>query len=422
MPTRTDYFLTDKYEVSSDVLLNRGESGDILDYIVCFLAKSVPPENFAVKGQYAISKMVPDSYRQVFDIDIITKSESTIVKFHNVLRKLGASLISAGIISKFTLKDTDSGFRDGMVTYNDDGTPFINIEVCTEDLTTGIVWANIAGQDVQMVGPERCIADKLISTWSDRRSRRAADFYDIYHMIRNMSLNVEEVANALDLKDFTVGRVVAFTEQELFEIQKTFKRLKFRYTNNRPLKLPQFSDVCIVYGEFCLTFCEYWKANKLSQLEWWDPDELGWHKTMQNPLATNMLWGTITGASSLAFNGLTHYGNIPVTLLATKPEMDGAVFGPFTFVHISWENEDSNFRTSPHPNWRIPTPEKAISDYMLALDILDDEELLVEAISDFIRANSAEDVERLKGYCSNHGNSAYKITQYFADAQSMLEF
>lgn len=61
---------------------------------------------------------------------------------------------------------------------------------------------------------------------------------------------------------------------------------------------------------------------------------------------------------------------------------------------------------------------------MLTLDmgVFDDDQILVDAIADFIRRNSLREVERLATYCSANGNDELKIREYIEDAKSMLKF
>lgn len=416
----TGYFVTGKETMSQEELFNHADANDLLDIILYKLSQLIPATDFAVSGNYAISKMIPKPYRRVMELDILVPGAKTVLAFVKALPKLCMQLAAEGFIDKYDIMTADAGPRDGVRCFKHN-TRVFSLEVSEADISWGITAIKIGGQEINITTPERCLADKLRSSWSDRRARRASDFYDIYKLISTLKLSAEDIVAALDAVNFKPGSVVAFTEQELFEIRTTYSKYHFKDGDGKSLKLPSITDIFLLYGEFCLPLHNYWASGEHSELGTWHPDDLIWDAPLRDPLTTKLLWGTLVGPSSLAVNSLTTYDNVPITLLASKREMDSAVFGPFQFIYVPRESDDSNFQRFPLKNWRVPTVEKAISDYMQSLSIFDDE-LLVEAIADFIRKYSKDDVERLKSYCSVHGSSDYMISQYFADAQSIVDF
>ena len=230
-------------EYSFDINKNSTRA-ELLDAIMLYLCQRIELKFSAFRGDYVLTKLLPDITRATKDIEFLISEEGQYSKLRDVLYELGDLFISRGIAIDYVVKDTITPTSSSGIQINmGAGIPNLKIDVGWHDLSWGITKWTYEGFNCDRFEVERMLADKISAIYSRKRFRRTKDIYDFFILTNNFKVDMIKLHEYVNRRGLIDWDADPFKENVLVEYSKAYDKLDISTVDGSPILKPEFSLV-----------------------------------------------------------------------------------------------------------------------------------------------------------------------------------
>ena len=229
---------------NTDFSLNEESStNDILNYIMEQIFITLPRTEYALKGGYLLSKILPAASRQTVDIDFSILKKSYYENVKILLNAIGTTLMNNNVISDFKIKDTIEETQSGGIDFHLIKGRAMGIDVGLHSLNYDIIEWNINNKDVNGFSIERMLADKISAIYSRKRFRRPKDLYDFYILTDNFDVKIKTLLDYINKKTELDIKASPLQDFILTEYEKAYSKLIVNSSINAEINKPEFNKI-----------------------------------------------------------------------------------------------------------------------------------------------------------------------------------
>lgn len=257
-------------------LPDRPSEMDLLDYIVLNICGNVDKKKVYFKGAYMLTNILKTESRMTHDVDMSVVDKEIADEINRVLTLIGERLLSAGVISKFEVREMLPKRSGGIWTWhiNNAGQEagYVGVDISYSDTDLGVVNYSIAGSELYGFSVSRMLADKIMASQGRKIWRRMKDFFDIYVITSSTLVTIDfyEIVNCLRAREFTIDPdTYPFSEEKFSGLKVAWERNTFT-TSLADVRIDYpFHDVIKMYDSFVPPILEAYKTgNPFLKLHW----------------------------------------------------------------------------------------------------------------------------------------------------------
>lgn len=238
---------------------------NLADWMMLRLVRAVQADAIAVKGGYLLSKLLenPSSIQDNSMYDLLLEE----------LRNAAEELRGIGIVDEVSVK-TPGGTRGLQVDFYLGGRNVFGIDVSLHDITYGVARYGFLPDPVLGFSIERILADKVKVILSKQRFRRAKDLYDVYAILSQFDVSLENLQVCLDARDVTddLWQNIPFGESILLAYEQAWDKLILHRVGGGEIDKPSLRRVLEKFYAFALPL----KAKR--QVSQWSFEEGRWKR------------------------------------------------------------------------------------------------------------------------------------------------
>jgi hypothetical protein len=182
--------------------------------------------SIAFKGGYMLNKILPFS-RMTQDVDFSLEEEKNYEKVKEVLASIAEEFKKAGIVSKYSIKETIAPRSSGGIDmYDDAGQKILGVDVGLHNISYGTRHYDIKFTEVNAFEIERMLSDKVIAILSRKRFRRSKDLYDLYAITSVFDVDFEKISKFIELRGGAEWDNIPFSDDVLVQYKRAWDRLE----------------------------------------------------------------------------------------------------------------------------------------------------------------------------------------------------
>ena len=239
---------------------------ELLDYIMIFLCERINVEYSYSKGGYVLTKLLPEEACSTQGIDFSISEMSQYEDIKIVLKDLGETLLNAGIITDYEIKQIIAPTSSGGIRMTPaDGSSNIKIDIGWHDLSWGVQEWKFQGYDCNRFEVERMLSDKISAIYSRKRFRRTKDIYDFFVLTNNFDVSISKLREYIDKRGTIEWDRNPFREDVLTEYAKAYDKLKVLTCDGKLITKPVFAEIIIRLRDFMGKYNEDVKWNHLTK-------------------------------------------------------------------------------------------------------------------------------------------------------------
>lgn len=228
-------------------------------YFDLFVEMSTAMQNaVSLKGNILLNKLLPNRARSTADLDMSILNKDLYPIAVDIMTRVAEDAVISGKCDRYTINPSvEVGHSGGITAYLGDSTAFkVDISI---DPNIYIRSVKYTFDNIEVLGSsfEAILCDKILATLSQKRFRRAKDFFDLYILkSADIEVNYDKV---VDLMMNKVGATEVknllsnypFDDNILAQLSHAWERLKLASAvSDNPIHKPPFLKVYGIVSEY----------------------------------------------------------------------------------------------------------------------------------------------------------------------------
>ncbi len=199
---------------------------ELLDYMVLVLSRQMSC-SCAFKGGYMLNRLLGGYSRMTHDIGFSVAKKGDYAGVKDILKKIAEKFKSMDYVANYSIKEEiQERMSGGIDFYAEDGHKVLGVDVGLHDISYGIEHYNLKFTDVDAFTVERMLSDKLIAITTRKRFRRTKDLYDLYAITNFFDVDMEKLANFVEMRGGAEWDIIPFNETVLTQYKIVWDKLE----------------------------------------------------------------------------------------------------------------------------------------------------------------------------------------------------